>query len=137
MSKTIAPKKHKCSIVDSCNCHKDNESFSEFDELEEDDDDDDDDNDEFEDEEDMEEISDVLNYTNQKATAKFMLSLIEAANHKMAAASDLTKLVLSKNMKDMDTNEVFSIFKQAIAVIDETYPLKNFMEKGLEDNCVE
>jgi hypothetical protein len=67
--------------------------------------------------------------------AGVMNGMIEASNNQMMLAIELTKLAVSKNTaKDMNENDVFSIFKKASGVIAESFPLKALWEKFSEKN---
>jgi hypothetical protein len=68
-------------------------------------------------------------YDDNETMADLMSGLIEASNNQMRLAIELTKLALDKNAaKDMNEDEVFSIFKKASAVIAESFPLKSLLE---------
>jgi len=57
-----------------------------------------------------------------------MGNMLEATNNQMAMALELTKLITANSqVKDME-EYVFSIFKKAVKVVGENYPLKNIME---------
>jgi len=63
-----------------------------------------------------------------------MICIIEAVNHRMTVTNELTKLVLNKNPNDMDSKEVFAVFKEAATVVNEIYPLKDFMDRCTPNN---
>ena len=63
-----------------------------------------------------------------------MNGMVEASNNQMLLALDLTKLALDKNSKEMNEDEVFSIFNKASEVIYERYPLRKLMEKFETEN---
>jgi hypothetical protein len=66
---------------------------------------------------------------DDEAMAGIMHGLIEASNNQMILAIELTKLAVEKiSSKDINENDVFSIFKKATAVISESFPLKELME---------
>ena len=72
---------------------------------------------------------DMMDSFNQDAMSDFMISLIEAADHQMTLTNELTKIVVGKNTKEMNADEVFAVFKKAAVIITESSPLKNLMEK--------
>jgi len=84
--------------------------------------------DDFDDEENM---SETLDHHSQRAMSTLMASIVEATNHRMTLTNELTKLVVNKNPDRMGAKEVFAVFKEAAAVIAETYPLKGFMDKDI------
>jgi hypothetical protein len=62
--------------------------------------------------------------------AGVMTGLIEASNNQMMLAIELTKLAVGKSTaKDINEDDVFSIFKKASGVIAESFPLKELLEK--------
>jgi len=64
-----------------------------------------------------------------------MSSMIEASNNQMILAIELTKLAVEKNSaKDLNEDDIFSIFKKASGVIAESSPLKTLLEKLSEKN---
>jgi hypothetical protein len=67
---------------------------------------------------------------NDELMAGVMNGLIEASNNQMLLAIELTKLAVEKNpAKEMNEDDVFSIFKKASGVIAEKFPLKALWEK--------
>jgi hypothetical protein len=71
---------------------------------------------------------------SDEAIAGMMSGMLEASNNHMMLALELTKLAVGKNTsKDMNEEEIFSIFKKALGVITENFPLKALWEK-LEAN---
>lgn len=67
---------------------------------------------------------------DDEVMAGVMSGLIEASNNQMMLAIELAKLAIEKSTaKDMNEDDVFSIFKRASGVIAESFPLKALMEK--------
>jgi hypothetical protein len=67
---------------------------------------------------------------SDETMAGMMSGMLEASNNHMMLALELTKLVVGKNTsKDMNEEEVFSVFKKALGVITESFPLKALWEK--------
>jgi hypothetical protein len=58
-----------------------------------------------------------------------MGNVIEASNHQMRLAFDLTKLVVEKNPGNMNEEAIFLAFKRASTVVAENLPLKALWEK--------
>jgi hypothetical protein len=78
-------------------------------------------------------LSDFMESSDNEAMASIMAGLVEASNNQMKLAIELTKLAVEKNAaKGMNEDEVFSIFKKASAVIDESNPLKAVCEKFMQ-----
>lgn len=59
-------------------------------------------------------------------------TMMSANNTKMKYAVELTRIAV-ENSKEMSVDDVFSTFKKATAVIDETFPLNAMIEKILEN----
>jgi hypothetical protein len=88
---------------------------------------------EFEDDFDFSEI--VEPSYDDELMAGVMNGMIEASNNQMTLAIELTKLAVEKSTaKDMNEDDVFSIFKKASGVIAESFPLKALWEKFSENN---
>lgn len=67
---------------------------------------------------------------DEEVMAGVMNGLIEASNNQMLLAIELTKLAIDKGCtKDMNVDDVFSIFKKASNVIADSFPLKSLMEQ--------
>lgn len=75
-------------------------------------------------------FSEDMESFGDEAMAGMMSGLIEASNNQMMLAIELTKLAVEKSSaKDMDEEDVFSVFKKASGVIAESFPLKALWEK--------
>jgi hypothetical protein len=62
--------------------------------------------------------------------AGVMNGMIEASNNQMMLAIELTKLAVAKRTaKNMNEDDVFSVFKKASGVIAESFPLKALWEE--------
>jgi hypothetical protein len=58
-----------------------------------------------------------------------MNGMLEASNHQLTMAIELTKLIVANNpVKNME-DHVFSVFKKATKVISENSTLKNIMDQ--------
>ncbi len=81
-------------------------------------------------------FSEVLDPSyDDELMAGVMNGMIEASNNQMMLAIELTKLAVEKRTaKDMNEDNVFSIFKKASGVIAESFPLKALWEKFSEKN---
>lgn len=67
-------------------------------------------------------------YSND-AMAGMMSGMLDASNHQMMMAIELTKLIVgNSNVKNMEEH-VFSVFKNAVKVVGENFALKNLMEQ--------
>lgn len=67
---------------------------------------------------------------DDEAMAGVMNGLIEASNNQMMLAIELTKLAVEKSTaKDINEDDIFSVFKRASGVIAESFPLKALLEK--------
>ena len=67
--------------------------------------------------------------------AGVMNGMIEASNNQMSFTIELTRLAVEKStVKDMNEDDIFSIFKKASGVIAESFPLKGLWEKFSEKN---
>lgn len=80
----------------------------------------------------QEDFFDVMPFGNDDYSDDMMVdvmgSMLEATNNQMTMALELTKLIVANSqVKDME-EYVFSIFKKAVKVVGENYPLKNIME---------
>ena len=86
--------------------------------------------------EDAFDFSEVLDPSyDDELMAGVMNGMIEASNNQMMLAIELTKLAVEKSTaKDMNEDNVFSIFKKASGVIAESFPLKALWEKFSEKN---
>ena len=83
-----------------------------------------------EDDFDFSEMLDSSYDDSDEAMAGMMSGMLEASNNHMMLALELTKLAVGKNTsKDMNEEEVFSVFKKALGVITESFPLKTLWEK--------
>lgn len=88
------------------------------------------------------ELEDVFDFSetmdpsyDDELMAGVMNGMIEASNNQMMLAIELTKLAVEKSTaKDMNEDDVFSIFKKASGVIAESFPLKAIWEKFSEKN---
>lgn len=79
--------------------------------------------------------SDESDPSYDEAMTGVMHGLIEASNNHMTLAIELTKLAVEKHSsKEMNEDEVFSIFKKASEVIADSFPLKALWEKFSENN---
>lgn len=58
-----------------------------------------------------------------------MGNVIEASNHQMRLAFDLTKLVVEKSSENMNEEAIFLAFKRASKTVAENLPLKALWEK--------
>ena len=116
MNKNNMPKKHKFGI-------ENNSRFSAVKALscEEEEEYDDDD---FEEDD----ICDMMDSFNQDTMSDFMTGVIEAVNNQMTLTNELTKIVVGKNTKEMNAEEIFEVFKKAALVVAEASPLKNLMK---------
>lgn len=66
---------------------------------------------------------------NDEAIAGMMAGLIEASNHQQKIAIELTKLVVDKSPEAINEEKIFSAFKRASKVVNESVPLKELWEK--------
>lgn len=73
---------------------------------------------------------------DEEVMAGIMTGLIEASNNQMLLAIELTKLAVDKSYspKDINVDDVFSIFKKASEVIADSFPLKTLMEQLPSNN---
>lgn len=77
----------------------------------------------------QEEYFDDEEYSNDIMAADMMSGMLDASNHQMMMAIELTKLIVgNSNVKNMEEH-VFSVFKNAVKVVGENYALKNLMEQ--------
>lgn len=59
-----------------------------------------------------------------------MRILMEASNHQMGMAVELTKLIVEKNLvKNPNEDGVFAVFNKASKIINERYNLNTIMEQ--------
>ena len=62
--------------------------------------------------------------------ADMMKGFIEANNHQTMLAMELTRLVIEKSPEQsMSADNIFAVFKRAMAVIYESSPLKDLLGK--------
>jgi hypothetical protein len=75
-------------------------------------------------------------YDDREGMANVLMSgLIESSNNQMMLAMELTRLALEKNpSKEMKEDAVFSVFKEASAVIAESFPLKSLLANFAEEH---
>lgn len=66
---------------------------------------------------------------DQETMVGLMSGMLEASNHQMMMAIELTKLIIANNpVKNMEEH-VFSVFRKATKVVGENFALKNIMEQ--------
>lgn len=58
-----------------------------------------------------------------------MRDTISACNNQMQIAAELTKLIIDGSVSENREEQVFSVFKKAINVVSESFPLKNIMSQ--------
>ncbi|USQ14592.1 hypothetical protein J2N86_04580 [Legionella lytica] len=56
-----------------------------------------------------------------------MRDTIAACNNQMQIAVELTKLIIEGSITENREEQVFSVFKKAVSVVSESFPLKNIM----------
>ncbi|WP_058533596.1 hypothetical protein [Legionella saoudiensis] len=56
-----------------------------------------------------------------------MRDTISACNTQMQIAVELTKLIVDGSVTENREEQVFSVFKKAISVVGESFPLKNIL----------
>lgn len=72
---------------------------------------------------------DEMSYPDD-SMADVMSKVIEASNHQMTMAFELTKLIVSSNPSEKNTAEhIFSTFKKATQVVGESFTLKPVMDQ--------
>ena len=87
-----------------------------------------------EDDFDFSEMMEEASY-NDELMAGVMNGLIEASNNQMKLAIELTRLAVEKSTaKEMNEDDVFSIFNKASTVIADKFPLKGLWEKFSSNN---
>ncbi|WP_133137847.1 hypothetical protein [Legionella rowbothamii] len=58
-----------------------------------------------------------------------MRDTISACNNQMQIAAELTKLIIDGSITKNREEQVFSVFKKAVSVVSESFPLKNVMSQ--------
>jgi hypothetical protein len=58
-----------------------------------------------------------------------MRDTISACNNQMQIAAELTKLIIDGSVTENREEQVFSVFKKAINVVSDSFPLKNIMSQ--------
>lgn len=72
-------------------------------------------------------INDSYEDTNM---SEIMHLLMESNNQQMKVAVELTKIIVENNLlKNANENDVFSLFKKASKVVNESYNLDNLMDQ--------
>lgn len=66
---------------------------------------------------------------DEMAIAEMMGGFLEAGNHHLSMAMELTRIAIGKTSENMKVEDVFATFKKAMNVISESTPLKDITEK--------
>lgn len=76
-------------------------------------------------------FSSLMNtFYDDEVMSGMMNNMVEASNHQMVLAIELTKLAVEKTSKqNMNEEDVFATFKKASAVIAENFPFNSLWEK--------
>ncbi|MDR3503875.1 MAG: hypothetical protein P4L79_14955 [Legionella sp.] len=66
---------------------------------------------------------------NNDMMVDVMRDTISACNNQMQIAAELTKLIVDGSITENREEQVFSVFKKAVSVVSESFPLKNIMSQ--------
>lgn len=80
---------------------------------------------------DFDDMMDEPSYDNA-VMANIMTTMVDATNHQLNRAIDLTKVVVEKVDKNMSEEEIFNIFNKAADMIAERFPVKAMWDKAFE-----